>query len=232
MPRPVPLVECVPNFSEGRDGDTIDALRSAITGVAGALLLDVHIDPSHHRSVFTFAAPPEAAVEAAFRAAAVARERIDLRRHRGVHMRIGATDVVPFVPLRGTTLDDCVALARHLGERIGRELEIPVYLYARAATRPERERLADLRRGGFEQLATRLNGDPAAAPDFGPRHPHPTAGATAVGARPVLVAYNVWLDTPDLEPARAIAREIRASSGGLPAVQAAGFTVAGRARGC
>lgn len=225
-----PLVECVPNFSEGRDRATLRAIENAIAGVPGTMLLDMHADPSHNRSVFTFAAPPEAAADAAFHAVAVARDRIDLRRHRGVHPRIGATDVVPFVPLRQATLDDCIGVARALGERVAHELNIPVYLYARAATVPAHERLADLRRGGFEALAARMALDPAALPDFGPPHPHPTAGATAIGARPVLVAYNIWLDTPDVAQARAIARAIRTSSGGLPAVQAAGFAVAGRAQ--
>ncbi len=227
---PMPLVECVPNCSEGRDPETIGLLRHAITAVPGARLLDVQTDASHHRSVLTFVAPPEAALEAAFQVIRVARDRIDLTGHTGEHPRMGATDVVPFVPVRDITMDDCVALARRLGERVGRELDIPVYLYARAATRPERERLPDVRKGEFEGLRGRIGSDPAADPDFGPRRIHPTAGATAIGARPFLVAYNIYLDTGDVGIAREIARKIRTSSGGLPAVQASGFDVDGKAQ--
>ena len=227
---PSPLVECVPNFSEGRNLATLDALRAALTGVPGVRLLDVQADASHNRSVFTFVAPPDAAITAAFRAVAVARDRIDLTRHSGEHPRMGATDVVPFVPVRDVTMDDCVALARTLGERVGRELGIPVFLYARAAARPERERLPDIRKGEFEGLRDRIGTDPAADPDFGPRAIHPTAGATAVGARPFLVAYNIYLDTADVALARQIAKQIRTSGGGLPAVQANGFEVDGRAQ--
>jgi len=225
-----PLVECVPNFSEGRDSAVIDALRTALTGVPGVRLLDVQSDAAHHRSVFTLVAPPAAAAEAAFRAVAVARERIDLTKHSGEHPRMGATDVVPFIPVRDATMDECVALARHLAERVGRELEIPVYLYARAATRQERERLPDIRKGEFEGLRERIGRDAAADPDFGPQRIHPTAGATAIGARPFLVAYNIYLASPDVTIAREIAKKIRTSSGGLPAVQASGFDVAGRAQ--
>lgn len=225
-----PLVECVPNFSEGRSQETLDALRAALTAVPGVRLLDVQADASHNRSVFTFVAPPAAAAEAAFRAVAVARERIDLTKHTGEHPRMGAADVVPFVPVRDIAMDECVALARSLGERVGRELEIPVYLYARAAARPERERLPDIRKGEFEGLRARIGADPAADPDFGPKRIHPTAGATAVGARPFLVAYNIYLDSPDVALAKEIAKQIRTSSGGLPAVQASGFAVDGRAQ--
>jgi len=227
---PAPLVECVPNFSEGRDPATLEALRLALTGVPGIRLLDVQADASHHRSVFTFVASPEAAVEAAFRAARVARERIDLTRHRGEHPRMGATDVVPFIPVRDVTMETCIGLARALGERIGTELEIPVFLYARAAARPERERLPAVRKGEFEGLRDRIGSDPAAEPDFGPRHIHATAGATAVGARPFLVAYNIYLDTSETTVAKEIAKQIRTSSGGLPAVQASGFEVGGKAQ--
>ncbi len=227
---PSPLVECVPNFSEGRDSAVIDALRTALTGVPGVRLLDVQSDAAHHRSVFTLVAPPAAAAEAAFRAVAVARERIDLSQHSGEHPRMGATDVVPFIPVRDVTMDDCVVLARQLAERVGRELEIPVYLYARAAARPERERLPDVRKGEFEGLRERIGSDAAADPDYGPRRIHPTAGATAIGARPFLVAYNIYLATPDVAIAKEIAKKIRTSSGGLPAVQASGFDVGGRAQ--
>jgi len=227
---PSPLVECVPNFSEGRNQATLDALRAALTGVPGVRLLDVQADASHNRSVFTFVAPPDAAVTAAFRAVAVACDRIDLTKHSGEHPRMGATDVVPFVPVRDVTMDDCVALARTLGERVGRDLAVPVFLYARAAARPERERLPDIRKGEFEGLRDRIGTDPAADPDFGPRAIHPTAGATAVGARPFLVAYNIYLDTADVALAKQIAKQIRTSGGGLPAVQANGFEVDGRAQ--
>ena len=220
-----PLVECVPNFSEGRDPRTIDALRTAIVSVPGVSLLDVQTDASHNRSVFTFVAPPAAAVDAAFAAAVVATQRIDLTKHKGEHPRMGATDVVPFVPVSGVTMDDCVALARRLGERVGKELEIPVFLYARAATRPERVLLPDLRKGEFEGMRERT-----IEPDFGPTRVHRTAGATAIGARPFLVAYNIYLDTPDVSIAKDIAKQIRTSSGGLPAVQASGFAVDGRAQ--
>ena len=225
-----PLVECVPNFSEGRDAATLEALRSAITRVPGVRLLDVQTDPAHNRSVYTFVASPDTAVEAALSAMRVATERIDMTKHRGEHPRMGATDVVPFVPVRNTTMDDCVALARRLGERAAAELSVPIYLYARAAIRPERERLPDVRRGEFEGLKERIGKDPAADPDFGPKHIHPTAGATAVGARPFLVAFNIYLDSSDVSIAKDIAKKIRTSSGGLPAVQASGFEVAGSAQ--
>lgn len=225
-----PLVECVPNFSEGRDQRVLDALRDAITGVPTVQLLDVSADASHNRSVFTFVAPPQAALEAAFRAVRVARERIDLTKHQGEHPRMGATDVVPFIPVRDATMDDCVTLARQLASRVGAELKIPVFLYAKAATRPERERLPDIRKGQFEGLRDRIGVDPTADPDFGPTRIHPTAGCTAIGARPFLVAYNIYLDTGDVAVAKDIAKLVRTSSGGLPAVQASGFEVQGKAQ--
>src|SRR2546426_3537854 len=228
---PARLVECVPNFSEGRNQATLDALRAALTSVPAVTLLDVQADAAHHRSVFTSVAPPAAAAEAAFRAMRVATERIDLTTHQGEHPRMGATDVVPFVPLRDVTMADCVALARALAERVGRELAIPVYLYARAATRPERESLPTLRQGQFEGLRERIGRDPAADPDYGPRRIHPTAGATAIGARPLLVAYNIYLGTAEGAAAKHIAKLIRTSSGGLPAVQASGFEVGGQGPG-
>jgi glutamate formiminotransferase/formiminotetrahydrofolate cyclodeaminase len=219
------LVECVPNFSEGRDRDTIDALRAAIVSVPAARLLDVQSDAAHNRSVFTFVAPPDAAREAAFRAMRVATERIDLTTHSGEHPRMGATDVVPFVPVSGVTMDECVAVARELGERVGQELAIPVFLYARAAQRPENVLLPDVRKGEFEGMRGRM-----LQPDFGPNRVHPTAGVTAIGARPFLVAFNVYLATADVSIAKAIAKKIRTSSGGLPAVQASGFQVEGLAQ--
>src|SRR6266516_1100530 len=219
------LVECVPNFSEGRDPATIDARRAAIRAVPGVHLLDVQTDASHNRSVFTFVAPPAAAVEAAFAAMRVATQRIDLTRHTGEHPRMGATDVVPFVPVSGVTMEECVALAKTLGEQAGRELAIPVFLYAKAAMRPEHERLPDIRKGEFEGLRDR-----DLDPDFGPRRVHPTAGETAIGARPFLVAFNVYLDTQDIAVAKDIAKQISTSSGGLPGVQASGFIVDGLAQ--
>ncbi len=220
-----PLVECVPNFSEGKGQATIDALRSAIVSVPGVHLLDVQTDTSHNRSVFTFVAPPAAAADAAFAAMRVATQRIDLTKHSGEHPRMGATDVVPFVPVAGITMEECVALARQLGERVGKELEIPVFLYARAATRPDRVLLPDVRKGEFEGMRGRM-----LEPDFGPNRVHPTAGATAIGARPFLVAFNVYLDTTDVSIAKEIAKQIRTSSGGLPGVQASGFQVDGVAQ--
>lgn len=222
---PSALVECVPNFSEGRDRATIDAVRAAIVAVPGVRLLDVQSDAAHNRSVFTFVAAPPVVVEAAFAAMRVATARIDLTKHSGEHPRIGATDVVPFVPVTAVTMEECVALARQLGERVGKELGIPVFLYARAATRAERVLLPDLRRGEFEGMRQRT-----IEPDFGPSHVHATAGATAIGARPFLVAYNVYLDTRDVSIAKDIAKQIRTSSGGLPAVQASGFEVEGLAQ--
>jgi len=222
---PSPLVECVPNFSEGRDAATIDALRSAITAVTGVRLLDVQSDTAHNRSVFTFVGNPAAVVEAAFGAMRVATDRIDLTKHSGEHPRMGATDVVPFVPVVGSTMQECADLARQLGERVGKELAIPVFLYAKAATRPEHQRLPDIRKGEFEALRERT-----LAPDFGPTKVHPTAGVTAIGARPFLVAFNVYLDTQEIAVAKEIAKQIRTSSGGLPGVQASGFIVDGLAQ--
>src|SRR6266849_2361497 len=227
---PAPLVECVPNFSEGKNAATIEALRLALTGVPGVRLLDVQADAAHNRSVFTFVAPPDASVEAALVAMRVATERIDVSRHSGEHPRMGATDVVPFVPVRDVLFRSCVALASRLAERAAAELQIPIYLYAKAATRPERERLPDVRKGEFEGLRDRIGKDPAADPDFGPKRIHPSAGATAIGARPFLVAFNIYLDTDDVTIAKEIAKGIRTSSGGLPAVQASGFEVAGKAQ--
>jgi glutamate formiminotransferase/formiminotetrahydrofolate cyclodeaminase len=224
------IVECVPNFSEGRNQQVLDALRDAITSVPGVKLLDVQSDAAHHRSVFTFIGAPEAAAEAAFRAMRTARERIDLNRHQGEHPRMGATDVVPFVPIEGMTMAQCVELARKLGERVGKELEIPVFLYARAARRPDRESLPNIRKGQFEGLREQIGKDPEKTPDFGPNRIHPTAGCTAIGARAFLVAYNIYLDTHDVLLAKDIAKAIRTSSGGLPAVQASGFEVGGKAQ--
>ena len=225
------LVECVPNFSEGRRPDVVAAIRDAIAAVEGVLLLDVSSDPSHNRSVVTFVAPLERAVEAAFAGVREARERIDLTAHQGEHPRMGAADVVPFVPLEGTTMEDCIALGRELGRRVGEELEIPVYLYERAATRPARENLADVRRGEFEGLRDEIGANPDRDPDFGPRRVHPTAGAVAIGARPFLVAYNVYLgDARNLDVAKRVAKAVRGSSGGLRHVKGLGLEVEGQAQ--
>jgi glutamate formiminotransferase/formiminotetrahydrofolate cyclodeaminase len=227
----VKLVECVPNFSEGRNLEIVHAIRDRIAGVEGVSILHVTADPSHNRSVITFVGPAEVMVEAAFAGIRAARDHIDLSAHRGVHPRIGAADVVPFIPLDGATMDDCIALARELGERVGSELEIPVYLYERAATRAARRNLADVRRGGFEGLRDSIARDPARAPDFGPARLHPTAGAVAIGARPFLVAFNVYIgDARRLPVAKAIARAIRESSGGLRGVKALGLEVDGQAQ--
>src|SRR5919112_1681750 len=180
------LVECVPNFSEGRRPEVVAAVRDAIAAVDGVTVLDVSSDASHNRTVVTFVVTAESAVAAAFAGIAKAAELIDITTHQGEHPRLGATDVVPFVPLQswGSTMEDCIALARELGARVGRELEIPVYLYERAASRPDRENLADVRRGEFEGLRDALGTDPNRVPDFGPERIHATAGATVVGARP------------------------------------------------
>ena len=206
----LPLVEIVPNFSEGRRPEVVNAIRDAIASVDGAVVLDVSSDASHNRSVITIVAPKDRAVAAAFAGIRKAAELIDLTKHQGEHPRIGATDVVPFVPLDGTTMDECVALARELGTRVGAELDIPVYLYERAATRPERQNLADVRRGELEALQAELGTKPERAPDFGASRVHPTAGATAIGARPFLVAYNVYLGgTENLPVAKAVAKAVR-----------------------
>ena len=225
------LVECVPNFSEGRRPDVIDAIRAAIAAVNGVAVLDVSSDASHNRTVITFVTPVERAVEAAFAGIREARERIDLTTHTGEHPRMGAADVVPFIPLEGATMDDCVALARALGERVGRELDIPVFLYERAATRPDRANLADVRRGQFEGLRDEIGRNPNRTPDFGPDRIHPTFGAVAIGARPLLVAYNVYLGPEsNLDVAKKVAAAVRGSSGGLVNVKGMGIAVDGQAQ--
>lgn len=225
------LVECVPNFSEGRDPSTIDAIRDAIASVDGVVVLDVSSDASHNRTVVTFVAPVEKAAEAAFRGIKVASERIDLTRHSGEHPRIGATDVCPFIPLEGASMEDCIVLARTLGRRVGEELGIPVFLYERAASRPDRVNLADIRRGEFELAREELGKNPNRVPDFGPNAIHPTAGATVIGARPFLVAYNVYLGGKEnLQVAKNVAKAVRGSSGGLKGVKGLGMEVDGQAQ--
>jgi glutamate formiminotransferase/formiminotetrahydrofolate cyclodeaminase len=221
------LVECVPNFSEGRRKDVVDRIAEAIRQAGGVKVLDVQMDGDHNRSVITFVGSPAAVERAAFAAVKRAAELIDMEQHRGEHPRMGATDVLPFVPIAGVTMEDCVAIARRVGQRIGEELGIPVYLYEAAATRPDRQNLADVRRGEYEGLKEAIQTDPDRAPDFGPRRLG-RAGATAVGARPPLIAYNVNLGTDDIEIARRIARAVRHSSGGLRYVKALGFELAER----
>lgn len=217
------LVECVPNFSEGRRPETVQSISAAITAVASACVLDTHIDPDHNRSVITFVATPERVVEAAVNAVRRASELIDMRTHFGEHPRLGATDVLPFVPVRGVTMDDCVALAHEAGARIARELGIPVYFYERAARRPERVNLEDVRRGALELLREQIASVAERAPDEGVARVHESAGAIAVGARPFLIAFNVILRSDDVAVARQIARSIRARNGGLPFVKSLGF---------
>ena len=224
----VEVVECVPNFSEGRRKDVVDAIGSAIASVAGARILDVQTDADHNRSVITFVGDRQAVSEAAFRAASAAVERIDMNVHRGEHPRVGALDVLPFVPIAGVTMEDCVAVARAVGERIADELRVPVYLYEAAATRPDRRALPDVRRGEYEGLKAEIETNPDRKPDFGPARLHPTAGACIVGARPVLIAWNVNLRTADVGVAKRIAKAIRESDGGLPAVRAKGFALSER----
>jgi glutamate formiminotransferase len=223
------MIECIPNFSEGRRRAVIDAISAAITGVRGVLLLDIHADADHNRSVISFAGDAAAVAEAAFQAVRAASALIDLAEQRGQHPRVGATDVLPFVPLRGATLEECVVIARSVGRRIGEELAIPVYLYEAAATRPERVALPNLRRGEYEGLRDTIGHDPARAPDFGPARLGP-AGATIVGARMPLIAYNIYLNTADVRIARQVARAVRGSSGGLRGVRALGLLVNGRAQ--
>jgi glutamate formiminotransferase/formiminotetrahydrofolate cyclodeaminase len=225
------LIECVPNFSEGRRPEVVAAIRDAIAAVPGAYLLDASSDASHNRSVITFVAEIGVVAEAAFAGIREAQRSIDLTTHSGEHPRMGAADVVPFIPLEGSTMEDCIALARQLGERVGRELGIPVFLYERAATRPDRENLADVRRGEFEGLRDDIGRTPQRTPDYGPSTIHPTAGAVAIGARPFLVAYNVYLGPAANVPiAKEVAKAVRGSSGGLRYVKAMGFEVDGQAQ--
>lgn len=223
------LIECVPNFSEGRNAETVERLASAIESVTGAVVLDTHMDADHNRSVITFVADAGVVVEAAVRAVRLASELIDLRQHEGEHPRVGATDVLPFVPVRGVTMEDCVALAHEAGERIANELHIPVYFYERAARRSYRVNLEDVRRGGFELLRDEIETVEERRPDVGEARIHESAGACIVGARPFLIAYNINLRTDDLSIARRIARAVRGRDGGLRFLKALGFEL--RTRG-
>lgn len=223
------LIECVPNLSEGRDPERIRMLVDAVASVNEIAVLHQTSDSDHHRSVITFTGPPAAVAEAAVRLAAKAKELVDLNLHQGVHPRLGALDVLPFVPLDGSTIEDCVTLAHTVGVRIWNELAIPVYFYESAAVRPERIRLEEVRRGGFEGiLADLAQGHHWRAPDLGDGRLHPTAGAVIVGARPFLIAYNIVLRSTNLALAKDIARRIRTSSGGLPFVKALGLPLASR----
>jgi glutamate formiminotransferase len=222
------VIECVANVSEGRNATVIEAIVAALRRT-GARLLDLHTDADHHRSVFTLAGSSAALEDAALVLATECVARIDLRQHDGAHPRMGALDVVPFVPLAGASMVDCAALARRVGARIAAELEVPVYLYGEAALRPEGRSLSALRGRGLSALEERMKGR-GFAPDFGPASPHPTAGATAVGARSILIAYNVLLETANVTIARRIAAAVRESQGGLRGVQALGFFLA--TRGC
>jgi glutamate formiminotransferase/formiminotetrahydrofolate cyclodeaminase len=221
------IVECVPNFSEGRRKEVVEQIQQALGSVSGVRLLDLEMDADHNRCVITFAGKPEAVEEAAFRSIQRAAQLIDMDEHQGEHPRLGATDVVPFVPISDVTMEECVEMARRLGERVGRELDIPVYLYEKAATRPERVNLADVRRGEYEALKKEISNKPEREPDFGPRLVG-KAGATVIGAREPLIAYNVYLNTDDLKVAKDIARAVRQSSGGLPFVKALGLFIEGR----
>jgi glutamate formiminotransferase len=218
------LVESVPNYSEGRRLDVVERIAGAAEGVSGAFLLDRTSDASHNRSVLTLAGEPGPVTDALERTFEVAVAEINMESHSGEHPRIGAVDVVPFVPLGETTMVDCIGLAREFGARVAARFEIPVYLYGEAASAPDRQRLADVRRGQYEGLKAQI-ASPERRPDFGPARLHPTAGAVAVGARPFLIAYNINLESRDVELARRIARRVRESSGGLPKVQANGFWI-------
>jgi len=222
------IVECVPNFSEGRRPEVVAAIAGAIASVQGVRLLDQEMDANHNRCVITFIGDRAAVAEGAMAGARKAVELIDMNVHRGEHPRIGALDVLPFVPVAGITMDGCVELARSVGRRLSEELGIPVYLYEAAATRPDRKDLPNIRRGEYEGLKEAIGTDPDRKPDFGPSRMHSTAGATVVGARPILIAWNVDLATKDVRVAKRIAKAIRESDGGLPAVRAKGFELADR----
>jgi glutamate formiminotransferase/formiminotetrahydrofolate cyclodeaminase len=223
------LVECVPNFSEGRDKTKVDAIVDAMK-IPGVYLLDREMDSDHNRSVITLVGEQEAIQEAAIRGVGKAAELIDLNVHTGAHPRMGAADVVPFIPIDGVTIEDCVAMARHVGEQIWKRYQVPVYLYESAATTPERQNLENIRRGQFEGIRADIATNPARRPDFGEAQVHPTAGATVVGARKFLIAYNVFLNTPDVDVANKIAKAVRFSTGGMRFVKGAGFLVRGLAQ--
>jgi glutamate formiminotransferase/formiminotetrahydrofolate cyclodeaminase len=223
------LVECVPNFSEGRDKSKVDAIVDAMK-VDGVYLLDREMDADHNRCVITLVGAREAIQEAAIRGVGKAAELIDLNSHKGAHPRMGAADVVPFIPIEGVTIEDCVAMARHVGAEIWKRYQIPVYLYEAAAATPDRQNLENIRRGQFEGIRAEIATNASRRPDFGEARVHPTAGATVVGARKFLIAYNVFLNTPDVEIAKKVAKAVRFSSGGMRFVKGAGFLVRGLAQ--
>src|SRR3979411_1830343 len=223
------LVECVPNFSEGRDPAKVDAIVAAMK-MDGVYLLDREMDADHNRCVITLVGEREAIQEAAIRGVGKAAELIDLNQHQGAHPRMGAADVVPFIPIDGVTIEDCVAMARHVGAEIWKRYQVPVYLYEAAAATPERQNLENIRRGQFEGIRADIATNPARKPDFGEAKVHPTAGATVVGARKFLIAYNVFLNTPDVDVANKIAKAVRFSTGGMRFVKGAGFLVRGLAQ--
>src|ERR1700758_3264000 len=223
------LVECVPNFSEGRDGAKVDAIIEAMR-LDGVYLLDREMDADHNRCVITLVGERESVQEAAIRGVGKASELIDLTRHQGAHPRMGAADVVPFIPIDGVPIEDCVAMARHVGAEIWKRYQIPVYLYEAAATSPERTNRENIRRGQFEGIRDEIATNPVRRPDFGEPHVHPTAGATVVGARKFLIAYNVFLNTADVDIAKKVAKGVRFSSGGFRFVKGAGFLVRGMAQ--
>ena len=218
------LVECVPNFSEGRRPEIIEAILDEIRSTDGVRLLDHMSDASHNRTVVTFVGEPEAAKEAAFRACAKATELINMEEHSGEHPRIGATDVVPFIPISEVSMDECIKLAQSLGQEVAEKLQVPVFLYEEASTRPDLKTLPQIRRGDYEGLKEAIK-TPQRKPDFGPAKTHPTAGAVAIGAREFLIAYNINLDTADVNIAKAIAKAIRESSGGYRNVKALGIMI-------
>ncbi len=219
------IVECVPNFSEGRRKEVVDALVAALTKFPGVALLDSEMDAAHHRCVISVAGEPQALARGVIEAVGKARDLIDLRQHQGEHPRMGATDVIPFIPISGLTIEDCVQLSLQVGEEIASRYQIPVYLYEQSARIPARQDLAYVRRGEFEGIREEIRAVPERKPDFGPLEVHPSAGATAVGARFPLIAYNIYLNTPNLKIAQSIARAIRFSSGGLRYVKALGFEI-------
>ena len=219
------IVECVMNVSEGRDAVKLEAIAQKIETAPSTFLLDYSADPDHHRTVFSFIGTPSSIFDAAFAAVRKAVQLIDMREHRGVHPRIGAVDVIPFVPVRKVSMEECVTVAHQLGEKVSQALQIPVYFYAEAALSPDREHLSIIRKDQFEGLKERIKSDPRRKPDLGPDCLHPTAGATAIGARQPLIAFNIYLNTPDVGPAQEIAGLIRASGGGLPGVKALGFYI-------
>ena len=222
------LVECVPNFSEGRRGEVVDTIVAALTSVPNVYLLGREMDADHNRAVITIVGSPESIGEAALRGVEVAARLIDLNKHSGEHPRMGAADVIPFVPIRGISLEECVEIAKSVGRQIAERFQIPVYLYEAAATRPERRNLENIRRGQFEGIRNEIATNPDRAPDFGEPRIHPTAGATVVGARKALIAYNINLNTPDVAIAKEIAKRVRFSSGGLPYVKAMGLLLKDR----